>query len=394
MSRWQRSVLQLASGVLLFIVYLVSTPTPLPPRTALLSYPEQPAALAHQGRIREHNSFSTQRAREFDEIPQQDNGEVDVDVSNAPMQEQVSNMDITVAVQRPHSHRLAAVAAGGSLTGHHALVDGVSASWAREPARASVLAQLPGRTQQFSAAFVGAQGIKKREGRMTELHILTAHERGEFREMREGAHMKRVAAQVGRLSALRARRSRAAASSAGHLQSAAGQQLAHWPYEHSSAVMGKGESLDTLGRAIDDSAPEERQLIKHYILDEFQHKPGTPMLDDRRADFSEANPPCYTAEDCHRFVVQQPGSHLQKESDLPVYDNDMLELVSFVKCGAPAPAYCSHCQAPMTSKRCVRTVCTVSSDVTEIAHTHTPLRTNARSPDFGNAETGQDDIGS
>jgi hypothetical protein len=304
MSRSQRSMLQIASAVLLFIVYLASTPTPLPPRTALLSYPEQPAA---HGRIRKHDSFSTQRAREFDEIPQQDNGEVDVDVSDAPMQEQVSNMDITagvehgnhVAMQRPHSHRRGAVAVGGGLTGHH---DALSF-------------------------------FKKREGRMTELHILTAHERGEFKEIREEAHMKRVAAQVSRLSALRARLSRAAASSAGHHQSAAGQQLAHWPYEHSSAVMGKGESLDTLGRAIDDSAPEERQLIKHYILDEFQHKPGTPMLDDRRADFSEANPPCYSAEDCHRFVVQQPGSHLQKESDLPVYDNDMLELVSFGKCG-------------------------------------------------------------
>ena len=250
-----------ALGALSALVYLVSTPTPLP-RTALLSY--------------------------------------------------------------PHSHRRADVG--------NKLVDGVSTSWAREPARASVLVQLPGRTQQLSAAYVGPQGIKQKV-RRTELHILTAHERGEFREMREEAHMKRFAAQVGRWSALRSLHTLVAAASAGRQQSSAGrQQLAHWPYEHSSAIMGKGERLDTLGRAIDDSAPEERQLIKHYILDEFQHKPGTPMLDDGRAEYSEANPPCYTAEDCHRFAAQQPGSHLQKKSDLPVYDNDMLDLVSFGKC--------------------------------------------------------------
>ena len=159
MSRLQRSVLQLlASAVLLVIIYIVATPTPVP-RSALLSYPEQPV---EHGRIRQHDSFSTQRAREFDEIPRQDNGEVDVDVSDAPMQEQVSNMDITVAVQRPHSHRRAAVAAGG-LTGHHTVVDGVSASWAREPAGASALAQLPARTQQLSAAYLEAHGINTGE---------------------------------------------------------------------------------------------------------------------------------------------------------------------------------------------------------------------------------------
>jgi hypothetical protein len=97
----------------------LSNPNTSLPRSILLSYPEQPAA---PGRIRKHDSFSSQRARGFDEIPQQDNGEVDVDVSDAPMQEQVSNM-------------------------------------AREPARASVLAQLPGRTQQLSAALLEAKGI-------------------------------------------------------------------------------------------------------------------------------------------------------------------------------------------------------------------------------------------
>jgi hypothetical protein len=159
MSRLQRSVLQLlASAVLLVVVYIVATPT-LVPRSSLLSYPEQPAA---HGRIRQHDTFSMQRAREFDEMPQQDNGEVDIDVSDAPMQEQVSNMDLTVAVQRPHSHRREAVAAGG-LTGHHTVVDGVSASWAREPARASALAQLPARVQQLSAAYLEAQGINTGE---------------------------------------------------------------------------------------------------------------------------------------------------------------------------------------------------------------------------------------
>ena len=96
-----------AFGLLVASVCFVSLSIPNTslPRSTLLSYPEQPAA---HGRIRKHDSFSTQRAREFDEIPQQDNGEVDVDVSDAPMQDQVSNMDILVAVQRPHSHRRAA----------------------------------------------------------------------------------------------------------------------------------------------------------------------------------------------------------------------------------------------------------------------------------------------
>jgi hypothetical protein len=47
----------------------------------------------------------------------------------------------------------------------------------------------------------------------------------------------------------------------------------------------------------------------------------------------------------------------------------------------------------LPAKRCVRTVCTVSSDVTDIARMPTPLCTHALSPDFGNAKTGQDDIG-
>jgi hypothetical protein len=161
MSRLQQSVLQLlASAVLLVVVYIVATPTRLP-RSALLSYPEQPAA---GGRIRRHDSFSAQQAREFDEMPRQDNGEVDVDVSDAPMQEQVSNMDITVAVARPRSpqRRVAAAPAGG-LTGHHTVVDGVSASWARKPAGASALAQQPARTQQLSAAYLEAQGINTGE---------------------------------------------------------------------------------------------------------------------------------------------------------------------------------------------------------------------------------------
>jgi len=171
--------------------------------------------------------------------------------------------------------------------------------------------------------------------RETQLHILTARERGEFRAMQEAAHMKDIAAQV---SALRTPAPRSRASGGrGRVARASGgrQQLAHWPYRHSSAVMGKDERLDTLGAAIHSSPPEQRQLIQHYILDEFRHKPGTPMLDDRRADYSEANPPCYTPEDCHRFAANQPDSHLQKQSDLPVYDNDMLELVSVGRMGRP-----------------------------------------------------------
>ena len=64
------------------------------------------------------------------------------------------------------------------------------------------------------------------------------------------------------------------------------------------------------------------------------------MLDDRRADYSEANPPCYTPEDCHRFAANQPGSHLQKESDLPVYDGDTLELVGVGRTGCPVGLAC------------------------------------------------------
>jgi hypothetical protein len=55
--------------------------------------------LAH---LKEHLSWLVQRGRDTCA------GEVDVDVIDAPMQEQVSNMDILVAVQRPHSHRLRA----------------------------------------------------------------------------------------------------------------------------------------------------------------------------------------------------------------------------------------------------------------------------------------------
>lgn len=67
-------------------------------------------------------------------------------VSNAPMQEQVSNMDVTVQVTRPHLYQKAAHKAGGGLTGHHVVVDGVDASWART-ARTSALAQAPGKMQ-------------------------------------------------------------------------------------------------------------------------------------------------------------------------------------------------------------------------------------------------------
>ena len=60
---------------------------------------QEEAALAH---LKEHLSWLVQRGHDTCA------GEVDVDVIDAAMQEQVSNMDILVAVQRPHAHRLRA----------------------------------------------------------------------------------------------------------------------------------------------------------------------------------------------------------------------------------------------------------------------------------------------
>ena len=140
--------------------------------------------------------------------------------------------------------------------------------------------------------------------------------------MENHEHMAKMAAQVSQLQLEQGHTSTSARGARTR------QELAHWPYKHSSAVLGEHEHLDPLGQVIHKSAPEERALIKHYILSEFQHKPGRPMLDDRSADYSEENPPCYTAEDCHRFATNQPGSGMKKLSDLPVYDNDMLELIS------------------------------------------------------------------
>ena len=81
---------------------------------------------------------------------------MDFDVTQTPIDEQVSNMDVSVQVQQPKAPPYAArKAAIGGLTGHHVVVDGVSASWARKPrARAAALQKAaPGRTQELSSAY-------------------------------------------------------------------------------------------------------------------------------------------------------------------------------------------------------------------------------------------------
>ena len=102
---------------------------------------------------------------EFKGIKRQGDGEVDFAVTHAPLDEQVSNMDVSVQVEQPKAlHRAARSAAEGGLTGHHVVVDGVSASWARKPrAHAAALAQKPGRMQQLSSAYLEDQGINTGE---------------------------------------------------------------------------------------------------------------------------------------------------------------------------------------------------------------------------------------
>jgi hypothetical protein len=169
--------------------------------------------------------------------------------------------------------------------------------------------------------------------RETQLHVLTEHERMEFRDMQEKERMRKLTAQVAMLKGIPSiknthraapSKQRVSASLGAGSQKTGSQQLAHWPYRHSSAVLEPGEHLDTLGRAIHNSEPEERRLIQHYILQEFQPKPGSSLA----GSYSQANPPCYTPEDCSRFVSYQPGAHTKKQSGLPVYDNDMLELIA------------------------------------------------------------------
>ena len=104
------------------------------------------------------------------------------------------------------------------------------------------------------------------------------------------------------------------------------QQLAHWPYQHSSAILHPTEAIDMLGQAIDDSPHAERRLISQSILEEFHNQSPARRLPDNSSStesqtFSADNPPCYTPEDCSRYVAMQPGSHSRKRSDLPVYDN-------------------------------------------------------------------------
>jgi len=148
----------LAASVMLCAVYIVMTPT----RSALLSYPEQPSEGAQ---LHPSNTFSEEKDREFQELRHQDNGELDFDVSTSPLEEQVSNMDVSVSVVGSHAQAARqARSKRGGLTGHHALVDGVSASWARD-ARTSALAQTPqqgkmqqqGKVQQLSAAYLEDQ---------------------------------------------------------------------------------------------------------------------------------------------------------------------------------------------------------------------------------------------
>ena len=55
--------------------------------------------LRHIARVRADTASPALDAR-FRDLDRQDNGEVDIDVSNAPMQAQVSNMDVSVSVGR------------------------------------------------------------------------------------------------------------------------------------------------------------------------------------------------------------------------------------------------------------------------------------------------------
>jgi hypothetical protein len=113
-----------------------------------------------------YNRWSSSRDAEFRSLKRQGDGEVDFDVTHAPLDEQVSNMDVSVQVQQPKAQHRAARTAAGGLTGHHVVVDGVSASWARSPrTRAGALAQkaAPGRTQELSSAYLEDQGINTGE---------------------------------------------------------------------------------------------------------------------------------------------------------------------------------------------------------------------------------------
>ena len=151
----RRAVLQLVGcSVLMVAMYVVTSPQP----RALLSYPEQPAeaGAGRENSLAQHSRWSSSRNAEFRSLKRQGDGEVDFDVTHAPLDEQVSNMDVSMQFQQPKAPPYAArKAAIGGLTAHHVVVDGVSASWARKPrARAAALQKAaPGRTQELSSAY-------------------------------------------------------------------------------------------------------------------------------------------------------------------------------------------------------------------------------------------------
>jgi len=155
------AVLQLLASAVVLCAIFVVTSTRLPQRNVLFSYPET----TYDGaQLVPRNTYSAERERELEDMPKQDNGELDVDISSAPLQEQVSNMDFSVSVLRPHSKKSHAAPKQGGLTGHHAVVGGVSASWARN-ARTSALAEIPeaSNMQKLSSAYLEDQGINTGE---------------------------------------------------------------------------------------------------------------------------------------------------------------------------------------------------------------------------------------
>ena len=64
-------------------------------RPTLLTYPEKPP---RGSTLLRADTASPALDARFRDLDRQDNGEVDIDVSNAPMQAQVSNMDVSVSV--------------------------------------------------------------------------------------------------------------------------------------------------------------------------------------------------------------------------------------------------------------------------------------------------------
>ena len=267
------------------------------------------------------------------------------------------------------------------------------------------------------SAWTPSHGMRGRSGaqQLTTLHVLSGHERLQFEEMRNEERMKRIFAAAdrqtrahaqgrGRHASVRARSQRAVdslylrkdlprqrlppqeqwpdgtlqagaqaprplaqAKPAQQMQAKAArprstrtamprnvhQQLAHWPYKHSSAILHPTEAIDTLGQAIDDSPHAQRRLISHYILQEFHNQSpahGLPNSGSSSSSstesptFSADNPPCYTPEDCSRYVAMQPGSHSRKRPDLPVYDNTAQPLGSAFRQGPDLLAVVSAMQ--------------------------------------------------